>query len=209
MVRRDRPEQGEVCKSPHVEGVASHGGPESCAGACEGAGEALTGARAGWAVRVDRSLRRGGGVGARSHGRDALHGRGHADRRAAAPSPRAARRRGRVAVRDLRRRRRRHRPRRRASPPPRARPPRHDGRRAPGAAVRRHGAGGGRQRRRLPGEAALGALDQRRLLRARPGRARLPRRAQRARARAAGAPRARRPVAGLPPHRSQFARFAT
>ena len=33
----------ELC----VEGLASHDGPESCAGVCEGAGEALTGVRAG------------------------------------------------------------------------------------------------------------------------------------------------------------------
>lgn len=34
----------------YAEGVASHGGPESCAGAREGVGEALTGVRAGWAI---------------------------------------------------------------------------------------------------------------------------------------------------------------
>ena len=34
----------------YVEGVATHGGPESCVGAREGAGEALTGARAGRAI---------------------------------------------------------------------------------------------------------------------------------------------------------------
>ena len=34
----------------YVEGLASHDGPESCAGACEGAGEALTGVRAGGAI---------------------------------------------------------------------------------------------------------------------------------------------------------------
>jgi hypothetical protein len=33
-----------------IEGVATHGGPESCAGVREGAGEALTGVRAGWAM---------------------------------------------------------------------------------------------------------------------------------------------------------------
>ena len=33
-----------------IEGVASHGGPESCAGVREGVGEALTGVRAGWAI---------------------------------------------------------------------------------------------------------------------------------------------------------------
>ena len=37
-------------KELYVEGLASHDGPESCAGACEGAGEALTGVRAGGAI---------------------------------------------------------------------------------------------------------------------------------------------------------------
>jgi len=34
----------------YIEGVAIHGGPESCVGAREGGGEALTGVRAGWAI---------------------------------------------------------------------------------------------------------------------------------------------------------------
>jgi RNA-directed DNA polymerase len=34
-------------KESHIEGVATHDDPESCAGAREGGGEALTGARAG------------------------------------------------------------------------------------------------------------------------------------------------------------------
>ena len=34
----------------YIEGVATHGGPESCGGAREGAGEALTGARVGRAI---------------------------------------------------------------------------------------------------------------------------------------------------------------
>ena len=34
----------------YVEGVATHGGPESCVVVCEGGGEALTGARAGRAM---------------------------------------------------------------------------------------------------------------------------------------------------------------
>ena len=38
----------ELC----TEGVASHGGPESCAGVREGVGEALTGVRAGWAIEL-------------------------------------------------------------------------------------------------------------------------------------------------------------
>jgi RNA-directed DNA polymerase len=34
----------------YAEGVATHGGPESCAGVRKGVGEALTGVRAGWAI---------------------------------------------------------------------------------------------------------------------------------------------------------------
>jgi hypothetical protein len=34
----------------YIEGVAIHGGPESCVGVREGAGEALTGVRVGWAI---------------------------------------------------------------------------------------------------------------------------------------------------------------
>ena len=34
----------------YVEGVATHGGPESCVVVCEGGGEALTGVRAGRAI---------------------------------------------------------------------------------------------------------------------------------------------------------------
>jgi hypothetical protein len=34
----------------HVEGLATHGGPESCVASCEGRGEALTGVRAGRAI---------------------------------------------------------------------------------------------------------------------------------------------------------------
>ena len=37
-------------KEPHIEGVANHDDPESCAGAREDAGEALTGARTGRAL---------------------------------------------------------------------------------------------------------------------------------------------------------------
>ena len=37
-------------REPYIEGVAIHGGPESCVGVREGAGEALTGVRAGWAI---------------------------------------------------------------------------------------------------------------------------------------------------------------
>jgi hypothetical protein len=37
-------------KEPDIEGVATHGGPESCVDAREDVGEALTGVRAGWAI---------------------------------------------------------------------------------------------------------------------------------------------------------------
>lgn len=35
-------------EEPYTEGLASHGGPESCVGRREAAGEALTGVRIGW-----------------------------------------------------------------------------------------------------------------------------------------------------------------
>src|SRR5687768_5937050 len=37
-------------KELHIEGPAIHDDPESCVGVREGAGEVLTGARAGWAI---------------------------------------------------------------------------------------------------------------------------------------------------------------
>jgi hypothetical protein len=37
-------------KEFYIEGVATHGGPESCVDVCEDGGEALTGVRAGWAI---------------------------------------------------------------------------------------------------------------------------------------------------------------
>ena len=37
-------------RTPDTEGAAIHGGPESCVGVREGAGEALAGVRAGWAI---------------------------------------------------------------------------------------------------------------------------------------------------------------
>jgi hypothetical protein len=48
----------ELC----VEGVASHGDPESCAGVREGGGEALTGARAGRAIEPRNQGVRGADV---------------------------------------------------------------------------------------------------------------------------------------------------
>ena len=43
----------------YIEGVAIHGGPESCVGVREGGGEALTGVRAGWAIEPRNHLVRG------------------------------------------------------------------------------------------------------------------------------------------------------
>lgn len=46
-------------KKPYVEGVASHDDPESCAVTREGAGEALTGAPAGWVLSREKLKRQG------------------------------------------------------------------------------------------------------------------------------------------------------
>ena len=43
----------------YIEGVAIHGDPESCVGVREGVGEALTGARAGWAIEPRHNVSRG------------------------------------------------------------------------------------------------------------------------------------------------------
>ena len=54
----------------HIEGVATHGGPESCVDAREGVGEALTGVRVGEVVSreiIPSGGRRGSGPG-RQHG---------------------------------------------------------------------------------------------------------------------------------------------
>lgn len=59
-------------EEPHIEGVATHGGPESCAGAREGVGEALTGVHAGWAIEPRNPWSRGAdavGKGGRQHRR--------------------------------------------------------------------------------------------------------------------------------------------
>ena len=49
VVRRGKP-AGERDEDLYIEGLTTHDGPESCAGAREGAGEALTGVRAGRAI---------------------------------------------------------------------------------------------------------------------------------------------------------------
>ncbi len=41
-------------KEPHVEGLAIHDDPESCAVTRKGAGEALTGAPAGWVLSREK-----------------------------------------------------------------------------------------------------------------------------------------------------------
>jgi hypothetical protein len=46
-------------KESHVEGLATHSGPESCATDREGGGEALTGVRAGRVLSRERTFLRG------------------------------------------------------------------------------------------------------------------------------------------------------
>jgi RNA-directed DNA polymerase len=45
-------------KESYVKGLANRDGPESCVGAREGAGEALTGVRAGWVLSREINLDR-------------------------------------------------------------------------------------------------------------------------------------------------------
>ena len=57
-------------KESHVEGLATHDGPESCAVARKGVGEALTGVRAGRVLSRERPFLRGADVvrrGGRQH----------------------------------------------------------------------------------------------------------------------------------------------
>ena len=58
-------------RTPDIEGVATRDGPESCAGTREGAGEALTGVRAGWAIEPRNH---------RVRGADAVYGSGRQHR---------------------------------------------------------------------------------------------------------------------------------
>jgi hypothetical protein len=46
-------------KKPHIEDLASHDDPESCAGLRKEAGEALTGARAGRVLSRENSYKQG------------------------------------------------------------------------------------------------------------------------------------------------------
>ena len=46
-------------KVSNVKGLANHNGPESCGGARESDGEALTGERAGWVLSRENELRFG------------------------------------------------------------------------------------------------------------------------------------------------------
>ena len=46
-------------KEPYIEGLATHDGPESCAGFREEVGEALTGVRIGWDIEPRNHIDRG------------------------------------------------------------------------------------------------------------------------------------------------------
>ncbi len=59
-------------RESHIEGVATHSGPEPCVGVREGAGEASVGVRAGWAIEPRNQSFRGAdavSLGGRQHRR--------------------------------------------------------------------------------------------------------------------------------------------
>ena len=64
----------------YIEGLANHIGPESCIGVRKGAGEALTGGRAGWVLSCEINAPPRGGL---LRGADAVEkdGRQHSGRR--------------------------------------------------------------------------------------------------------------------------------
>ena len=57
--RRDKTGMGKGMRTPDTEGVATHGGPESCVGDPRGRSEALAGVRAGWVIEPRNRLVRG------------------------------------------------------------------------------------------------------------------------------------------------------
>ena len=70
--RRDKTVMREGMRTPYVEVLATHDGPESCVGDPRGRSEALTGVRAGWASEPRNQLHRGADavpVGGRQHRR--------------------------------------------------------------------------------------------------------------------------------------------
>jgi len=71
-------------KESYSKGLATHADPESCANIREGAGEALTGARAGWVLSRESVLLRGADV-------VRIGGRQHWTRRNRETSPNPAR----------------------------------------------------------------------------------------------------------------------
>jgi hypothetical protein len=55
-------------KESDIEGVAIHGGPESCVGVCEGVGEVLTGEHVGGAIEPRNPRSRGADVVVKAEG---------------------------------------------------------------------------------------------------------------------------------------------
>ena len=60
-------------KESYVEGLATHGGPESCVVVRKGRGEALTGVRAGWVLSRERNSLRGADAVRRSGRQHSTH----------------------------------------------------------------------------------------------------------------------------------------